>query len=61
MANVSTLVYILEEERIELISINELFELEQEFINEIAGETKRTEYSPEPGMVGRILEKAGIT
>ena len=59
MAKVSTLVYVLDDERCELIDMGEILDLESSVFRRISRALDLCKITPEPALVSSILEKAG--
>ena len=60
MANIFTLVYVLEEDRNELIDLREVFELENSVFRNISEVLDQNEFEAKPELVSKILKKSGI-
>ena len=60
MAKVSTLVYVLDKDRNELIDVGEVFELENSVFRNISDILNQNEITAKPKLVSKILKKSGI-
>ena len=63
MVNVSTLVYVLEnleQERIELFDVKEIFELEESLLGKISGTLDPSDFLASPNLVEEVLRRASI-
>ena len=60
MAKVSTLIYVLEEDRNELIDVGEIFKPESGLYGYISDVLNQIEFTAKPQLVSKILNKSGI-
>ena len=61
MAKISTLVYVLEEDRNELIDAGEIFELENSLLRDVFNILDQNEFTAKPELVSKILKKSLCT
>lgn len=59
MAHISTLIYVLDEERNELIDFNEVFELENSTYRKFTRKLDLIEFNVRPEIISNILQHTG--
>ena len=60
MSKVSTLVYVLDKDRNELIDVGQVYELEDSLFRDIFTILDQNEFTAKPELVSKILKKSGI-